>query len=78
MQRFEAALASSRAQLAQAQANLLQSQKSYERTAQIKKANPQLISDENLEQLRTSVEVNESRVTYRIASQGLLFPESEL
>jgi HlyD family secretion protein len=60
VQRVEAALASSRAQMAQAQANLLQAQKSYERTAQIKKANPQLISDENLEQLRTSVEVNEA------------------
>jgi HlyD family secretion protein len=53
-------LASSRAQMAQAQANLLQAQKSYERTAAIKKSNPQLISDENLEQLRTTVEVNEA------------------
>ena len=60
VQRVEAALASSRAQMAQAQANLLQAQKSYERTAQIKKANPQLISDENIEQLRTSVEVNQA------------------
>jgi HlyD family secretion protein len=60
VQRVEAALASSRAQMAQAQANLLQAQKSYERTAAIKKANPQLISDENLEQLRTQVEVNEA------------------
>ena len=60
VQRVEAALASSRAQMAQAQANLLQAQKSYERTAQIKKSNPQLISDENLEQLRTQAEVNEA------------------
>ena len=60
VQRFEAALASSRAQMAQAQANLIQAQKSYERTAAIKKSNPQLISDENLEQLRTTVEVNEA------------------
>jgi HlyD family secretion protein len=60
VQRVEAALASSRAQMAQAQANLIQAQKSYERTAAIKKANPQLISDENLEQLRTTVEVNEA------------------
>jgi HlyD family secretion protein len=60
VQRVEAALASSRAQMAQAQANLLQAQKSYERTASIKKANPQLISDENLEQLRTQAEVNEA------------------
>jgi HlyD family secretion protein len=58
VQRTEAALASSRAQMSQAQANLLQAQKSYERTAAIKKSNPQLISDENLEQLRTQVEVN--------------------
>src|SRR5204863_914486 len=32
----------------------------HERTAQIKKANPQLIADENLEQLRTAVDVNEA------------------
>ena len=60
VQRTEAALASSRAQMAQAQANLLQAQKSYERTAAIKKSNPQLISDENVEQLRTDVEVNQA------------------
>src|SRR5215212_10756845 len=60
VQRSEAALASSRAQMAQAQANLLQAQKSYERTAAIKKTNPQLISDENLEPLRTQAEVNEA------------------
>jgi HlyD family secretion protein len=60
VQRSEAALASSRAQMSQAQANLLQAQKSYERTAAIKKSNPQLISDENLEQLRTQVEVNQA------------------
>src|SRR3954463_10252516 len=60
VQRVEAALASSRAQMAQAEANLIQAQKSYERTAAIKKTNPQLISDENLEQLRTSVDVNEA------------------
>ena len=60
VQRAEAALASSRAQAAQARANLLQAQRSYERTAEIKKANPQLVSDEQLEQLRTPVEVNEA------------------
>ena len=36
----------------------IQAQKSYERSAEIKKANPQLISDEQLEQLRTAVDVN--------------------
>ena len=60
VQRVEAVLASSRAQMAQAEANLIQAQKSYERTAAIKKTNPQLISDENLEQLRTTVDVNKA------------------
>ena len=53
-------MASSRAQLTQAQANLVQAQKSYERTAAIKKTNPQLISDEQMEQLRTTVDVNKA------------------
>jgi HlyD family secretion protein len=60
VQRMEASLASSKAQMAQAQANLLQSQRSLERTAQIKKSNPTLISDEQIEQLRTTVDVNKA------------------
>jgi HlyD family secretion protein len=60
VQRVEAMLASSRAQMAQAEANFIQAQKSYERTAAIKKTNPTLISDENLEQLRTAVDVNKA------------------
>lgn len=58
----EAAVASSRAQLAQAQANLDQAQKSYDRSALIKKQNAQLIADEQLEQLRTAVDVNKALV----------------
>jgi HlyD family secretion protein len=58
VQRSEAVLASSRAQLAQSQANLEQAKKSFERSASIKKTNPQLMSDEALEQLRTAVDVN--------------------
>ncbi|MEO8561173.1 MAG: efflux RND transporter periplasmic adaptor subunit [bacterium] len=60
VQRVEAMLASSRAQMAQAEANYDQAKKSYERTAAIKKTNPTLISDENLEQLRTAVDVNKA------------------
>jgi HlyD family secretion protein len=60
VQRMEAAVASSRAQMAQANANLVQAQKSLERTAAIKKTNPQLISDEQMEQLRTTVDVNKA------------------
>ncbi|MBA3671995.1 MAG: efflux RND transporter periplasmic adaptor subunit [Gemmatimonadaceae bacterium] len=61
VQRTEASLASVQSQMAQARANLLQAQKSYERTAAIKKSNPQLISDEQLEQLRTAVDVNRAQ-----------------
>ncbi|HEX9484845.1 MAG TPA: efflux RND transporter periplasmic adaptor subunit, partial [Gemmatimonadaceae bacterium] len=60
VERMQASLASSKAQLAQAHANLIQAQNSYDRTARIKKANPQLISDEQMEQLRTAVDVNKA------------------
>ena len=60
VERMEASLASSRAQSSQAEANLTQAQNSYDRTAKIKKANPQLISDEQMEQLRTAVDVNKA------------------
>ena len=60
VQRMQASVASSRAQLAQAQANLAQAQNAYDRTAKIKKTNPQLISDEQMEQLKTAVEVNKA------------------
>jgi len=60
VERMQASLASSKAQLAQAHANLLQAENSYSRTAKIKKANPQLISDEQMEQLRTAVDVNKA------------------
>jgi HlyD family secretion protein len=60
VQRTTAALASARAQAAQAKANLLQATRGYERSAEIRKTNPQLVSDEQLEQLRTQVEVNQA------------------
>jgi HlyD family secretion protein len=60
VQRAEAALASARAQSAQAKANYLQAQRDYERTAEIKKSNPTLITDAQIEQLRTQVEVTKA------------------
>jgi HlyD family secretion protein len=60
VQRMEAGLAAARAQQSQASANLLQAQKSYERSMQIKKTNPTLISDEQLEQLHTAADVNKA------------------
>ena len=60
--RAEAAMASARAQLAQARANLIGSQKSLERTEAMRKANAQLVSAEQLEQLQTQVDVNKALV----------------
>jgi HlyD family secretion protein len=62
VERAEAVLASARAQLAQSQANFDQAQRSYDRTAQMKKANPTLVADEQIETLRTAVDVNKAVV----------------
>ena len=58
VQRSEAALSSARANAAQAKANWDQAQRSYQRSLEIKKSNAGLVSDEQLEQLRTGAEVN--------------------
>jgi HlyD family secretion protein len=60
VQRNEAALSASRAQEAQAKANFIQAQRNYQRSADIKKASPQLVSDEQLEQLKTQAEVQQA------------------
>src|SRR5690349_3441217 len=60
VQRSEAALSASKAQEAQAKANLIQAQRNYQRSADIKKANAQLVSDEQLEQLKTAAEVQQA------------------
>lgn len=62
LQRAEAALASTRAQAAQARANLLQAQKNFERSENIKKQSPTLVSDDQLDQLRTQAEVNKEQL----------------
>ena len=58
LQRAQAALAAARAQEAQTDANLVQAERNYQRMADIKKANAALISDSELEQLRTTMDVN--------------------
>jgi HlyD family secretion protein len=60
LQRSLAALASAKAQFAQARANMLQAQRNFDRSSEIKKSTPTLLSDEQLEQLRTQVEVNQA------------------
>jgi len=60
VQRAEAAVSASKAQEAQAKANFIQAQRNYQRSAEIKKANAQLVSDEQLEQLKTATEVQQA------------------
>jgi HlyD family secretion protein len=60
VQRAEAALSSAKAQAAQARANFLQAKRSYDRNMDIRKTNPQLVSDAELEQTRTQMEVNQA------------------
>ena len=56
--RATAALAAARAQSAQSRANLIQAERALERSTAIRRTNPQLVSEEQMEQLRTAVEVN--------------------
>jgi HlyD family secretion protein len=60
VQSAEAALAAARAQEAQAKANLAQARSNLARSQEIRTANPTLISQEQLEQLETAVEVNDA------------------
>jgi HlyD family secretion protein len=57
LDRAKAGLESAKASEVQARANMTNSQKSYERSAEIRKKNPDLVSDEQLDQLRTAAEV---------------------
>ncbi|HZF68417.1 MAG TPA: efflux RND transporter periplasmic adaptor subunit [Gemmatirosa sp.] len=67
VQRSVAAVSAARAQEAQAKASWLQAQMVYNRQQELKKLQPQLVSDEQLDQLRTQVEVN--RALYEAGSQ---------
>jgi HlyD family secretion protein len=60
VQRSEGALAEARASFAQARANAIQSERNFKRSEEVRKANPQLISDEALELARTQMEVNQA------------------
>jgi HlyD family secretion protein len=60
VERGAAAVASALADLQRAKANLIQAQNALHRSEEIKKSNAQLISDEQMEQLRTTVDVNSS------------------
>ncbi|HXG70745.1 MAG TPA: efflux RND transporter periplasmic adaptor subunit [Gemmatimonadaceae bacterium] len=61
-ERATAGVASARSQVAQARPALAQATRNYQRLLALKKANPTLVSDEQVEQLRTQVEVNQAQL----------------
>lgn len=60
--RAEASLAAAQANSAQQRANLIQAERSYERMLAMQKTNAQLVSVEQLDQLKTAVDVNKAVV----------------
>ena len=58
VQRTEAQVANAKASETQALASLTQAQANYRRSSDIRKSNPNLMSDDQMEQLKTAVEVN--------------------
>lgn len=71
-----AAVASSRAQVEQAKANLDQAKNTYNRTIELKRRNPTLVSDEQVDQLKTTVEVNQAM--YDNATHGVAQAQAAL
>jgi HlyD family secretion protein len=61
-ERAAAAVASARSQASTARPSLQQAQRNYDRLLALKKANPTLVSDEQVEQLRTQVEVAQAQL----------------
>jgi HlyD family secretion protein len=60
LQRAVAQLANSKASATQSQANLTQAQSTYRRSLDIRKSNPNLVSEDQIEQLKTAVDVNQA------------------
>lgn len=71
-----AAVASSGAQVEQAKANLEQAKHTYERTVELKRRNPTLVSDEQIDQLKTTVAVNQAM--YENATHGVAQAQAAL
>src|SRR5512141_505892 len=61
-ERAAAAVASARSQAATARPTLLQARKNYDRLLALKRENPTLVSDEQVEQLKTQVEVAQAQL----------------
>jgi HlyD family secretion protein len=75
-ERAAAAVASSRSQAGSARPTLLQAQRNYNRLLELKKQNPTLVSDEQVEQLKTQVEV--ARANLEAAQNGIAQSQASL
>ncbi|HET7631491.1 MAG TPA: efflux RND transporter periplasmic adaptor subunit [Gemmatimonadaceae bacterium] len=60
VKQWEANVASAKAQLAQSKANLIQAQQAYDRSLALQKANPQFVPQATLDQLKTTLDVNQA------------------
>src|SRR6266480_1984751 len=75
-ERAVAAVASARSQSATARPSLQQAKRNYDRLLLLKKANPTLVSDEQVEQLKTQVEV--AQATLESANNGIVQSQASL
>ena len=75
-ERAAAAVASSRSQASTARPTLLQARRNYNRLLELKKANPTLVSDEQVEQLKTQVDVAEAQL--ESANNGIAQAQASL
>jgi HlyD family secretion protein len=75
-ERAAAAVASSRSQAASARPSLQQAQRNYNRLLELKKQNPTLVSDEQVEQLKTQVEVAQANL--EAAQNGIAQSQASL
>lgn len=75
-ERAAAAVASARSQSATARPTLLQARRNYNRLLELKKANPTLVSDEQVEQLKTQVDVAQAQL--ESANNGIAQSQASL
>jgi HlyD family secretion protein len=75
-ERAAAAVASARSAAATARPSLQQAKRNYERLLALKKANPTLVSDEQVEQLKTQVDVAQAQL--ESANNGIVQSQASL
>jgi HlyD family secretion protein len=75
-ERAAAAVASARSQAASARPSLTQARRNYARLLELKKANPTLVSDEQVEQLKTQVDIAQAQL--EAAQNGIAQSQASL